>query len=124
MLPTMAVFLGVVCASPEPCLFHSSLEWGLWANPSFHRVDPSAAATARSSSMAAGLTSELKSPKSVSDNTARTTRRMIFSFFARVLLALTTLAGVAIVSNMKTALLLDERRNLAEDRFVELENLR
>jgi len=44
--------------------------------------------------------------------------------FARVLLALTTLAGVAIVSNMKTALLLDERRNLAEDRFVEPENLR
>jgi len=40
------------------------------------------------------------------------------------LLALTTLASVAIVSNVKTALLLDERRNLAEDRFVELENLR
>ncbi|MBI2288940.1 MAG: hypothetical protein HYU73_01115 [Betaproteobacteria bacterium] len=83
-----------------------------------------AAATARSSSTASGLTRELKSPSSVPDNTARTTRRMIFSFFARVLLALTTHAGVAIVSNMKTALLLDERRNLAEDRFVELENLR
>jgi len=74
--------------------------------------------------MAAGLTKELKSPKSVSDNTARTTRRMIFSFFARMLLALTTLASVAIVSNMTTALLLDERRNIAEDRFVEPENLR
>ncbi len=37
-----------------------------------------------------------------------------------MLLALTTLASVAIVSNVKTALLLDERRNIAEDRFVEL----
>jgi hypothetical protein len=36
------------------------------------------------------------------------------------LLSLTTLVGVAIVSNMRTALLLDERRDLAEDRFVEL----
>jgi hypothetical protein len=36
------------------------------------------------------------------------------------LLALTTLVGVAIVSNMKTALLLNERRDIAEDRFVEL----
>ena len=45
---------------------------------------------------------------------------MIFSFFARVLLALTTLASVAIVSNMTTALLLHERRVIAEDRFVEL----
>ena len=39
----------------------------------------------------------------------------------RVLLALTTPASVAIVSNMKTALLLlAERRDIAEDRFVEL----
>ena len=37
-----------------------------------------------------------------------------------MLLALTTIASVAIVSNMKTALLLDERRDIAEDRFVEL----
>ena len=37
-----------------------------------------------------------------------------------VLLALTTSASVAIVSNMKAALLLHERRDIAEDRFVEL----
>jgi hypothetical protein len=38
-----------------------------------------------------------------------------------VLLALTTRAGVAIVSNMKKAvLLLEERRAIGEDRFVEL----
>lgn len=37
-----------------------------------------------------------------------------------MLLALTTLASVAIVSNMTTALLLHERRIIAEDRFVEL----
>ncbi len=37
-----------------------------------------------------------------------------------VLLALTTTAGVAIISNMKTVLLLDERRDFAADRFVEL----
>lgn len=33
---------------------------------------------------------------------------------------MTTRAGVATVSNMKTVLLLDERRAIAEDRFVEL----
>ena len=38
----------------------------------------------------------------------------------RLLLALTTLGGVAIVSNIRTDLLLHERRNIAEDRFVEL----
>ena len=38
-----------------------------------------------------------------------------------MLLALTTLASVAIVSNVKAAqLLLAERRDIAEDRFVEL----
>ena len=37
-----------------------------------------------------------------------------------MLLALTTLASVAIVSNVRTVLLLDERRDIAEDRFVEL----
>ena len=37
-----------------------------------------------------------------------------------MLLALTTPASVAIVSNMKAALLLHERRDIAEDRFVEL----
>ena len=38
-----------------------------------------------------------------------------------MLLALTTLAGVAIVSNMTPAqLLLQERRDIAEDRFIEL----
>ena len=38
-----------------------------------------------------------------------------------MLLALTTRASVAIVSNVKTALLLlEERRDIAEDRFVEL----
>ena len=45
----------------------------------------------------------------------------LISFLQRVLLALTTQASVAIVSNMKTGvLLLEERRNIAEDRFVEL----
>lgn len=38
-----------------------------------------------------------------------------------MLLTLTTLNSVAIVSNMKTALLLlEERRDIAEDRFIEL----
>ena len=37
-----------------------------------------------------------------------------------MLLSLTTLASVAIVSNMKAYLLLEERRDIAEDRFIEL----
>ena len=37
-----------------------------------------------------------------------------------MLLALTTPASVAIVSNMKAVLVLHERRDIAEDRFVEL----
>ena len=37
-----------------------------------------------------------------------------------MLLSLTTLASVAIVSNMKAYLLLEERRDVAEDRFIEL----
>lgn len=37
-----------------------------------------------------------------------------------MLLSLTTLASVAIVSNTKAYLLLEERRDIAEDRFIEL----
>ncbi len=52
------------------------------------------------------------------DNTARTSRRVIFTFFARVLLALTTLAGVAIVSNMKTVTVSVSSTDETRRRFV------
>jgi hypothetical protein len=43
-----------------------------------------------------------------------------FGETSAVLLSLTTIGGVAIVGNMKAVLLLDERHDLAADRFVEL----